>query len=221
MLKVHHLENSRSQRLLWLLEELGLEYDLKRYPRDPKTQLAPPELRSIHPLGKSPLLEDDGRVYAETGAIIEHVLAKHGQGRLQASDDAGRERQRFWLHYAEGSLMPILLLRLVFNKVKDSPMPFFVKPVARGIVKSVEAAFIRPQSDLHFGFIEAELGKSTWLAGDALTAADIQMSFPLEAAASRFGQRGRYPKIEAFVARVHAREAYQRALARGGPYAYA
>ena len=221
MLKVHHLENSRSQRLLWLLEELSLEYELQLYRRDPKTQLAPPEMRKIHPLGKSPLLEDDGVVYAETGAIIEHVLEKHGQGRLQATDEEGRRRQRFWLHYAEGSLMPLLLLKLIFTKIESGPMPFFIKPIAKGIVQKVDAAFTGPQSKLHFDFVEAELGRSTWLAGAELTAADIQMSFPLEAAASRFGHGGQYPNIRAFVERVHAREAYRRALERGGPYAYA
>lgn len=218
---VHHLENSRSQRLLWLLEELGVEYELKRYERDPETQLAPDALKKIHPLGKSPLFEDDGRVYAETGAIIEHVLEKYGDGRLVATDEDGRVRQRFWLHYAEGSLMPILLLRLIFNKIENGPLPFFVKPVAKGIASKVDAAFIGPQSSLHFGFIEGELNKSTWLAGEELTVADVQMSFPLEAAASRFGGMDRYPKIRAFVDRVHAREAYKRALEKGGPYAYA
>lgn len=218
---VHHLEDSRSQRLLWLLEELGVEYELKRYERDPKTSLAPDALKQIHPLGKSPLLEDDGRVYAETGAIIEHVLDKYGDGRLSATDEDGRLRQRFWLHYAEGSLMPILLLRLIMSKVEDGKVPFFVKPIAKAIVKKVNEAFTDPQSELHFGFIEDELGKSTWLAGDALTVADIQMSFPLEAAAARFGHGTRYPKIRAFVDRVHGREAYKRALEKGGPYAYA
>jgi len=221
VLKVHHLENSRSQRLLWLLEELGLEYELHIYKRNPETQLAPPELKKIHPLGKSPLLEDDGVVYAETGAIIEHVLEKHGQGRLQATDEEGKRRQRFWLHYAEGSLMPILLLKLIFTKIESGPLPFFVKPVAKGIVKKVNQAFTDPQSKLHFDFVEAELGKSEWLAGDTLTVADVQMSFPLEAAASRFGHGGQYPKIRAFVDRVHGREAYKRALEKGGPYAYA
>lgn len=221
MPKVHHLENSRSQRLLWMLEELGVDYELQIYKRNPETQLAPPELRQVHPLGKSPLLEDDGVVYAETGAILEHVLETYGQGKLQASDPEGQRRQRFWLHYAEGSLMPILLLRLIFSKIEESPLPFFVKPIAKGIVKKVDQAFIGPQSDLHFGYIEAELGKRTWLASDELTVADIQMSFPLEAAASRFGHGSRYPNIRAFVDRVHAREAYKRALAKGGPYAYA
>ena len=221
MLKVHHLENSRSQRLLWMLEELGVEYELQIYKRNPTTQLAPPELKQVHPLGKSPLLEDDGQVYAETGAIIEHVLAKYGEGRLSASDEAGKVQQRFWLHYAEGSLMPILLLRLIFNKIKDGPLPFIVKPIAKGIVKKVEEAFIDPQSNLHFDFIEAELGKRPWLAGEAITVADIMMSFPLEAAASRFGHGNKYPNIQAWVDKVHARAAYKTALEKGGPYSYA
>lgn len=221
MLKVHHLENSRSQRLLWMLEELELEYELKIYKRHPKTSLAPPELKQIHPLGKSPLVEDDGQVFAETGAILEHILEKYGQGRLQAENEANRVRQRFWLHYAEGSLMPLLLLRLIFYRVKDSPAPFFVKPIIKGIVKKVDDAFIGPQSKLHFDFIESELSQRSWLAGEMMTVADIQMSFPLEAAASRFGWKDRYPNIDAFVARVHARPAYQRALERGGPYVYA
>ena len=218
---VHHLENSRSQRLLWLLEELGVTYELKRYQRHPKTMLAPPELKAIHPLGKSPLLEDDGRVYAESGAILEHVLAKYGEGRFWPTDETQQIRARFWLHYAEGSLMPILLLRLAFDRVKNGPVPFFVKPITKAIVKKVDAAFIDPQAKLHLDFIEAELGKSTWLAGEALSVADVQMSFPLEASKSRFGFGADYPRITKFVERVHARPAYQKGLERGGPYAYA
>lgn len=220
MLTVHHLENSRSQRLLWLMEELGLEYELVVHKRHPKTSLAPDALRKIHPLGKSPLLVDDGEVYAETGAIIEYVLQRYGEGRLWPTDEAGQQRCRYWLHYAEGSLMPLLLLRLIFGKIETAPMPFFIKPVAKGIAKKAYGAFIGPQSDLHLGYVEAELGKSTWLCGEALSAADVQMSFPLEAALTRFDPE-RYPNIAAFVKRVQARPAYQRGLEKGGPYAYA
>ncbi len=221
-LVVHHLENSRSQRLLWLLEELGLDYTLKRYARDPKTSLAPEELREVHPLGKSPVLEDDGVVVAESGAIIEHVLDAHGAGRMRPEPGTQEHnRHRFFLHYGEGSLMPPLLLRLIFQKVKAAKVPFFVKPIANGIVQKVEASFIGPQIALHFGFIEKELEGRDWFCGtEEPTGADAQMSFPLEAAGSRI-DLGPYPNIRAFVARVHARPAYQRALERGGPYAYA
>ena len=222
-LVVHHLENSRSQRVLWLLEELGVEYELKRYERDPKTMLAPESLRSIHPLGKSPLLEDEGRVYAESGPILEHLVEEHGGGMLRPDGPgAAMDRYRYWLHYAGGSLMPLLLLQLVFDRLKGGPVPFFLRPIAKGIASTVEGAFIHPQTKLHLDYIEGELGRSAWLCGDDLTAADVQMSFPLEAAVARAGVRPeRHPRIVEFVKRCHARPAYQRALERGGPYAYA
>lgn len=219
MVVVHHLNNSRSQRVLWLLEELGVEYDIKRYERDPQTMLAPPALRAVHPLGKSPVITDGQVTLAESGAIIEHVVGRYGAGRLvPAADTPDRLRYTYWLHYAEGSAMPPLLLKLVFDRVESAPMPFFIRPVARAIAGRAKSSFIEPQIKLHLAFMEGELGKSAWFAGNDFTAADIQMSFPLEAAASRGGLDASRPKLVAFLERIHARPAYQRALDRGGPY---
>lgn len=219
MITVHHLNNSRSQRVLWLLEELGLPYDIKRYDRDPETMLAPPALRQVHPLGKSPVLTDGDLTLAESGAIVEYLIDRYGSGRLiPAPDTPERLRYTYWLHYAEGSAMPPLLLKLIFDKVEQSPMPFFAKPIARGIVKRVKDSFINPQITQHLDFMEAELGKSTWFAGEDFSAADIQLSFPLEAAATRAGLNAGRPKLMAFLDRIHSRPAYQQALARGGPY---
>lgn len=218
---VHHLENSRSQRILWLLEELGVGYELKRYERDKKTMLGPESLRALHPLGKSPLLEDKGRVVAESANIVEYILDEYGQGRLRpSSEHEDFHRYRFWLHYAEGSLMPLMLLALVIGRVRDAPVPFLVKPIAKGIAGKVHEGFIGPQTKLHLSYVEAELAGSGWFCGDDLSAADIQMSFPLEAASTRL-DLSPYPNIKAFVERIHARPAYQKALERGGPYAYA
>ncbi len=219
MITVHHLNNSRSQRILWLLEELGVPYEIKRYQRDPKTMLAPPELRAVHPLGKSPVITDDGLVLAESGAIIEYLADRYGNGALiPAPGTPERLRCNYWLHYAEGSAMPPLLLKLVFHKVESAPMPFFVKPVAKGIAGRVQKDFIDPQLKLHLDYIEGELGKSAWFAGNDFGAADIQMSFPLEAFAARGGLDGRQPRVQAFLATIHARPAYIRALERGGEY---
>lgn len=219
MITVHHLNNSRSQRVLWLLEELGAPYEIVRYQRQPDMR-APATLRAIHPLGKSPVITDDGRTVAESGAIAEYLVERYGNGRLApASGTEERLRYTYWLHYAEGSLMPLLFLKLVFGIIAGRPMPFFIKPVVRGVTSKVEQGLIAPQLELHFQFIEAELGKSAWLAGEELSAADVQMSFPLEAATGRGGaDRQRYPRIHAFMDRVRARPAYQRALERGGEY---
>ena len=222
MLTVHHLNNSRSQRVLWLLEELGLPYEVKRYQRDPQTMLAPPELRAVHPLGKSPVITDGLRAIAESGAILEYLVERHGDGRLRPA--AGSEdalRYRYFMHYAEGSAMPPLLLKLVFDRLERAPMPFFARPIARGIARKAKAGFITPQIDTHLAFLEAELAGRPWFAGDAFTAADIQMSFPLEAAAARGGLAADRPRLLDFLQRIHARDAYQRALQRGGPYALA
>lgn len=221
MLTVHHLNNSRSQRILWLLEELGLPYEIKRYQRDPQTMLAPQELKAIHPLGKSPLLTDDtagGPVtIAESGAIIEYLLDTYGNGRLApARGSAEFLRYRFWLHYAEGSIMPLLVMKLVVGTVAKRA-PVLLRPVAKAVVGGINQAFLGPQLALHLGYIESELGKSSWFAGEDLTAADIQMSFPLEAATARAGAPP-LPRIDAFVKRIHARPAYQRALQKGGKF---
>lgn len=221
MIIVHHLNNSRSQRILWLLEELGVEYQIKRYERDPKTMLAPPELRAVHPLGKSPVITDGDLTIAESGAIIDYLANRYGAALLPPADTPERLRCNYWLHYAEGSAMPPLLLKLVFDKVESSPMPFFVKPIARGIAQKVKKALINPQLQLHLDYLESELGKSTWFAGETFSAADIQMSFPLEAATSRGGLDASRPHLKAFLERIHARPAYRRALEKGGEYAYA
>ena len=221
MIIVHHLNNSRSQRILWLLEELGVEYRIQRYERAPKTMLAPPELRAVHPLGKSPVISDGELTLAESGAIIDYLANRYGQELLPPAGSPERLRCNYWLHYAEGSAMPPLLLKLVFDKVESSPMPFFIKPIARGIAQKVKRALINPQLQLHLDYLEGELGKSTWFAGEAFSAADIQMSFPLEAATSRGGLDGSRPRLKAFLERIHARPAYRRALEKGGEYAYA
>jgi glutathione S-transferase len=219
MITVHHLNNSRSQRVLWLLEELGLAYEIVRYERNAKTMLAPPELKAIHPLGKSPVVVDGDAVLAESGAVIEYLIEKYGDGRLKpAPGTQDRLRWTYFLHYAEGSMMAPLLMKLVFDRVETSPAPFFVKPIARGIAKKVKGSYIQPQIDQHLKFLEAELGQRDWFAGAGFSAADIQMSFPLEAAAARGGLDSAYPALTAFLTRIHARPAYQRALERGGPY---
>ena len=219
MIVVHHLNNSRSQRVLWLLEELGLEYEIKNYQRDPKTMLAPPELRAVHPLGKSPVITDGALTVAESGAIIEYLIERYGAGRLiPVAGSPERLRWTYWLHFAEGSAMSPLLMKLVFDKVESSPMPFFVRPIARGIARKVKSSYIIPQINQQLDYMESELSKTAWFAGDAFSAADIQMSFPLEAAGARAGLDTKYPKLFDFLKRIHARPAYQRAIERGGPY---
>jgi glutathione S-transferase len=220
MIVVHHLNNSRSQRVLWLLEELGLAYDIKRYQRDPKTMLAPPALREVHPLGKSPVLTEDDRTLAESGAIIEYLVERHGKGRLiPPAGSPERLRYTYWLHFAEGSAMPPLLMKLIFDRVATGPMPFFVRPIARGIAGKVKKTFIEPNLARQFDFMEGELQRSTWFAGPQFTAADIQMSFPIEAAAARGGLGASRPKLMEYLGRIHAREPYRRALERGGEFA--
>jgi len=219
MVIVHHLENSRSQRVLWLLEELGVPYEVKRYERNKETMLAPPELRAVHPLGKSPVITDDGVTVAESGAIVEYLVDRYGNGRLiPPPGTPERLRYTYWLHYAEGSAMPPLLLKLVFDRLEVAPMPFFIKPIARAIAGKAKSSFIEPQIKLHLDYMESELGKATWFAGNDITAADIQISFPLEAADARAGLAQGRPKLGVFLQRIHARPAYQRALAKGGPY---
>jgi glutathione S-transferase len=221
MLTVHHLENSRSQRVLWLLEELEVPYEMLRYARDPQTMLAPESLKAVHPLGKSPVITDDGEVIAETGAILEYILERHGGGRLAPpTGTADHRRLRYWLHYAEGSAMPPLLLKLVFSELSPRA-PGLVRPLVNMIARTAHQSFIDPQLKLHFDYWEGELGKSAWFAGDDFSAADIMMSFPVEAAAERAGLRLGRPRLAAFLKAIHQRPAYRRALERGGPYAYA
>jgi len=219
MITVHHLNNSRSQRVLWLLEELGLKYRVRRYERDPKTMLAPESLRKVHPLGKSPVITDGPLTLAESGAILEYLVERHGGGRLAPPRGAPEQlRYTYWMHYAEGSAMPPLLLKLVFDRIETAPMPFFVRPVARAIAGRAKSSFIEPQIAQHLDYMESELGKSLWFAGDEFTAADIQLSFPLEAAAARAGLDASRPRLMAFLDRIHARPGYARALERGGKY---
>ena len=219
MIVVHHLNNSRSQRVLWLLEELGLDYEVKRYERDRKTMLAPPELRAVHPLGKSPVITDGDLTLAESGAIVEYLVERYANGGLSPQPATpGYLRYRYWLHYAEGSAMPPLLLKLVFDKIEKSPMPFFVKPIAKAIAGKVKSSFITPQINTHLDYMEAELGKSSWFAGDEFSGADVQLSFPLEAAAARGGLNASRPRLMAFLQRIHARPAYKKAIERGGEY---
>lgn len=219
MITVHHLNNSRSQRILWLLEELGAEYEVRRYERDAATMLAPASLRAVHPLGKSPVITDGDVTMAESGAIIEYLADRYGAGRLApAPGTPERLRYTYWLHYAEGSAMPPMLMSLVFNRLRTAPAPFFVRPVARGIADKVMTSFVSPQIKLHLDYMEGELGKSRWFAGDEFSAADVQMSFPLEAAASRGGLDASRPRLTDFLARIHERPAYRRALEKGGPY---
>ncbi len=207
MITVHHLENSRSQRVLWLLEELELPYRVRRYERDPKTMIAPSTLRQVHPLGKAPLIEDDGRVVAETGAIVEYLVEKAG-GRL--GPPANREsvlRYRHFLHYAEGSMMPPLFALLVIGRL--------------GLLGRPARAPVQKMLDVHLDWLESELGSRAWFAGDEFSAADVMMSFPLEAARARAGLDERRPNLIDWLERIHARPAYGEALAKGGPYAYA
>lgn len=220
MITVHHLNNSRSQRILWLLEELGLPYEIKHYQRDAKTMLAPASLRAVHPLGKSPVITDDDVTVAETGAIIEYLVDCHADGRLTPEkNSADWLKYRYFMHYAEGSLMPFLVMKLVFNKIETSPMPFFAKPIAKKIAQKTKQTFIQPNLDTHLQFLESELQYTEWFAGNELTAADIQMSFPLEAATARGGlTASSHPQLKAYLDRIHARPAYQRALEKGGEF---
>lgn len=218
MITLHHLNNSRSQRILWLLEELELPYEIRFYQRDSKTMLAPDSLKNIHPLGKSPVITDGPNVVAESAAIIEYIIEKYGKGKLKPSDEKSLLRYRYWLHYAEGSAMLPLFLTLMFNKIENAPMPFFIRPIAKQISQNVKKEFVHPQLHLHLSYINDELKKAAWFAGSELSGADIQMSFPLEAAQARGGFDDRYPNISHFLRKIHSRPAYQRALERGGEY---
>jgi glutathione S-transferase len=221
MITVHHLNNSRSQRVLWLLEELGVAYEVKRYERNAKTLLAPPELLAVHPLGKSPVIVDGSVTVAESGAVIEYLVDRYGGGRLiPPAGTPERLRYTYWLHYAEGSAMPPLLLKLVFDRVANNPAPWPISAIARRIAGTVTGAFIGPQLKRHLDYMEAQLAAHSWFAGEEFTAADVQMSFPLEAAAARAGLDSGRPCLVAFLDRIHTRVAYRRALERGGPYSY-
>ncbi|HEY5924815.1 MAG TPA: glutathione S-transferase [Kofleriaceae bacterium] len=215
MLTVHHLNNSRSQRVLWLLEELAVPYEIVKYERDKKTNLAPPELEKIHPLGKSPVVTDGEATLAESAVILEYLVEKYGNGKLVPHKDTPNYRRyRYFMHYAEGSLMPFLLLKLITSKMRRAP--FLVRPIAKKISSTIDGTFVDPNLERHIAFLASELGKGDFFAGGELTAADIQMSFPMEAIAARVPDAP--AAIKAWVARMHERPAYKKALERGGPY---
>ena len=214
---VHHLEASRSHRVLWLLEELGVEYAIERYQRDPKTMRAPEALKAIHPLGKAPVVSLDGHVLAESGAILDTLVETLGDGRFRPKPGTEAfRRYRYFLHYAEGSLMPPLLVALITEKLRTVPMPFFLKPIPRAVAGKIDEAYTRVEIPRHFGFLDAELGSRPFITGDELTAADVQLSYPVAAAASRGFSDG-YPNVAAYLARLEARPAYQKAIEIGGP----
>jgi glutathione S-transferase len=219
MITVHHLEHSRSQRVLWLLEELRLPYDVKRYERNKETSLAPPQLQAIHPLGKSPVITDGKVTVAETGAIVEYLVEQAGDALRPAAGTPERHRYTYWLHFAEGSAMPPLVMALVFNRIKKAPMPFFARPIAKAIADNVLNGFIKPDLKRQLAFMESELASRPWFTGRAFTAADVMMSFPIEAASSRGALHSNFPNLSGFLERIHERPAYKRALDRGGPYA--
>lgn len=217
MLTVHHLNNSRSQRVLWLLEELGVPYEIVRYQRQPDMR-APKELRAIHPLGKSPVVTDNGNTIAESGAILDYIIGTYGNGRLiPQADTPERLRYTYWLHYAEGSAMTPLLLKLLFT-LMPKRAPALLRPLVRKVSNQALSTLVNPQLKQHMAYWEGELGKSEWFAGSEFSGADIQMSFPLEAAAARGGLEDGHPRCVAFLERIHARPAYARALEKGGPY---
>ncbi len=219
MLTVHHLENSRSQRILWLLEELGVDYEIRHYKRDPETSLAPAELTKIHPLGKSPVITDDDITVAESGAIVEYLVGKYDDGTL-LPDEGSPERlaYTYWLHYAEGSFLPLMILSLIMGRIETAPMPFFVKPIAKGIVAKVRNGYLDPNVTRNLAFMESSLEGRDWFVGDTLTAADIQMSFAVEAAEVRTDLDTHCPNLKGYLERMRARPAYQKALEKGGPY---
>lgn len=216
MITLHALAQSRSLRIVWLLELLGLDYRLQQHERHPDTMLAPDALKSIHPLGKAPLLQDGELVLAESGAITDYLIQSYGQGRfMPARDSADYWPYQRWLHYAEASLMPLLLMALVFHKIETAPVAFWVKPVVRKVSSKAQNSFIRPQTELHLRHVEQSLQNSDWLMGGSISGADIMMSYPLQAAAVR-SDLSSYPNIRAYLARIEADEAYQRAVQKAG-----
>ena len=221
MITVHHLNNSRSHRILWLLEEVQVPYEVVHHTRDPATGLAPPALRDIHPLGKAPIIVDGTRVLAESGTIIEYLTQRHGPWLVPAAGTEAAIRHAYWMHYAEGSAMPNLLMKLVFDQIETGPIPFYVRPVVRGLARAVKSSLIDPQLVLHLDFLEAELANAPWFTGADFTAADIQMSFPIQGAAARAGLDETRPRLMAWLNRIHARPAWTRAIERGGPYSLA
>ncbi|MBR9826190.1 MAG: glutathione S-transferase [Alphaproteobacteria bacterium] len=221
MLVLHHLNNSRSQRLLWLLEEINADYELRKYLRDPETMRAPDSLRAVHPLGKSPLLSDGDEVIAESAAIIEYIIDTQAPHlRPEAGTPAYRDYV-YWMHFAEGTLMTPLLIKLMGDRIAQARVPFFVKPVVKGVSNQLEETYSGPENEKNLAFVDAHLDGREWFCGDALTGADFQMSFPLEAASARIPGFSRFKNIASYLDRIHARPAYQRGLEKGDPYDFA
>jgi len=219
MLRLHYLENSRAQRILWLLEELGVDYEIKHYKRNSETMLAPEELKQVHPLGKSPVVTDGEFTIAESAAIVEYLIERYGNGKLVP--EAGTKqylKYREFMHFAEGSIMPFMLLTLIFNKIKTKPMPFFVKPIAKSIANKTLQGFVTPNVKTHLNYLENTLAETGWFAGKEMTGADIMMSFPLEAASARANLQENYPNLKGFLDKIHAMPGYQTALDKGLPY---
>jgi len=221
MITVHHLENSRSQRILWLLEELGIDYEIKHYQRDKKTGLAPAELFEVHPLGKSPVITDDKLTIAESGLIIEYLIETYGNGELMPARGTPENLEyRYWLHYAEGTFMTLMIITLVLNRIESAPQPFFIKPVTKSIAQKAKAGYSGPNIKLNLDYLENVLQNSKWFCGDSMSGADIMMSFPIEAAAVRTDLKANYPALAEFHRRIKRLPAYERAIDKGGPYAY-
>ena len=227
MITVHHLNNSRSQRILWMLEELNQEYEIIGYERDLKTLQGPKSLRNIHPLGKSPVITDDSNgeqiLIAESGAIVEYLLQNYGKNSSLIIPETGSQQERdylYWLHFSEGSLMPPLLLRLIFERVKKARVPFFVKPITKAVAHKVLTEYVNPNINRLLDFIEASLKGKNWFLGDQLSGADIQMSFPLETSLARGLVNEHYTCIQSYVERIHEQPGYQAALKKGGKYDY-
>lgn len=218
MIKVHHLEMSRATRVLWMLEELELPYEIVKYQRDPKTMLAPKALEAVHPLGKSPVIVDGDVTVAESGAILEYLVDTYGKGRFVPERGTPAYRDyRYFLHYGEGSLMPFLLLKLIFRKIATAPMPFFARPIAKQISSKMQDMIVDPNLRRHLAFLGKHLETHTWFAGEELTAADVHMSYPVEALVERAKDQGVSPHMKRWLDAVHARPAYRRAIDKGGP----
>lgn len=223
MITLHHLENSRSQRIIWLLEELGAEYEVRRYERNKKTNLAPPELEQIHPSGKSPVITDDSSgatlTVAETGAIVEYLIEHHGNGKLVPPTDAQAYlNYRYWMHAAEGSYAPLMVMKLLFNTIQGPKVPFVIRPITKAVAGQVCKAYIDPSIAKLMGNAEKTISHSTWFAGDQMTGADIMMIFVLEGANARLSLQENYPNLYALMQRIHALPSYKKALEVGGPY---
>lgn len=222
MVTLHYLKDSRAQRILWMLEELGIAYDVQQYERDPHTELAPEPLKRVHPLGKSPVITHGDITLAESGAIIDYLAAEFSPRWAASHSPKAHQQYRYWLHFAEGSFMPWLLMSLVFERIKDSPMPFFAKPIAKAIVQKVMGGLVTPNVVTALEYIEDHLSTHEWFAGDEISGADCQMSFPLEAANARgLLTDDQHPATKAYLKRISQRPAYQRALGNAGEYAYA